>query len=81
MPSPQAIVASLPVAFISLVLVLFPSTLILFRISQLLYPERVGVLMMSEVTIAVLTASIFLSDEYMTALQWVGASAIILRMF
>jgi len=69
MPSPQAIVASLPVAFISLVLVLFPSTLILFSISQLLYPGRVGVLMMSEVAIAVLTASIFSSDEYMTALQ------------
>ena len=78
LPSPKAVAASLPVAFISSALILLPSTLIIFRISQLLYPGRVGVLMMSEVAVAVASASIFLSGEQMTILQWIGAGAIIL---
>lgn len=78
LPSPQAVMASLPLALVSSVIVLLPSTLILFRISQILYPGRVGVLMMSKVAIAIVSASMLLPDEYMTPIQWLGAGAIIL---
>jgi drug/metabolite transporter (DMT)-like permease len=78
LPPPQAVMASLPLALVSSVIVLLPSTLILFRISQILYPGRVGVLMMSEVATAIVSALLLLPDKYMTPIQWFGAGAIIL---
>ena len=43
-----------------------------------LFPGRVGILMMSEVAVAVISAKILLPEEQMVILQWIGASAILL---
>ena len=45
--------------------------------SQLLFPGRVGILMMSEVIVAILSARILIPEESMAFLQWVGAGAIL----
>lgn len=69
---PLAILLSL----ISLCMVL-PAIFLLFWASQLLSPGRVGLLMMSEAVVAVTTAALFLPDETLLILQWVGGVLIV----
>ena len=77
-PSLALIGQNISTAFIWSVIVLLPSFCIIFRISQILFPGRVGILMMSEVAVAVISAKILLPEEQMVILQWIGASAILL---
>ena len=77
-PSLALIGQNFSTAFIWSVIVLLPSFCIIFRISQILFPGRVGILMMSEVAVAVISAKILLPQEQMVILQWIGASAILL---
>ena len=77
-PSLALIGQNFSTAFIWSVIVLLPSFCIIFRISQILFPGRVGILMMSEVAVAVISAKILLPEEQMVILQWVGALAIVL---
>ena len=77
-PSLGLIGENFSTAFIWSVIVLLPSFCIIFRISQILFPGRVGILMMSEVAVAVISAKILLPEEQMVILQWIGASAILL---
>ena len=77
-PSLALIGQNFSTAFILSVIVLLPSFCIIFRISQILFPGRVGILMMSEVAVAVISAKILLPEEQMVILQWIGASAILL---
>ncbi len=77
-PSLALIGQNFSTAFIWSVIVLLPSFCIIFRISQILFPGRVGILMMSEVAVAVISAKILLPEEQMVNLQWIGASAILL---
>ena len=77
-PSLALIGQNFPIAFICSVIVLLPSFCIIFRISQILFPGRVGILMMSEVAVAVISAKILLPEEQMVILQWIGALAILL---
>ena len=77
-PSLALIGQNFPIAFIWSVIVLLPSFCIIFRISQILFPGRVGILMMSEVAVAVISAKILLPEEQMVILQWIGALAILL---
>ena len=77
-PSLGLIGQNFSTAFIWSVIVLLPSFCIIFRISQILFPGRVGILMMSEVAVAVISAKILLPEEQMVILQWIGASAILL---
>lgn len=60
------------------IVVLLPCFCIIFRVSQLLFPGRVGILTMSEVIVAVISASILVPEERMLLIQWVGAIAILL---
>ena len=76
-PSFLLIMENFVLAFTWSVIVLLPSFCIIFRISQILFPGRVGILMMSEVVVAVISAKIFLPEEQMFVLQWVGAIAIL----
>ena len=46
--------------------------------SQLLFPGRVGILAMSEVVVAIISAAILLPEERMLLIQWLGAVAIVL---
>ena len=77
-PSLALIGQNFSTAFIWSVIVLLPSFCIIFRISQILFPGRVGILMMSEVAVAVISAKILLPQEQMVIFQWIGASAILL---
>ena len=76
-PAPDRLFAAMPMIIgISLGLVL-PTTLLLFWASQFLFPGRVGLLMMSEALVAVVSASILLPEERLGAVQWIGAILII----
>jgi drug/metabolite transporter (DMT)-like permease len=68
-------VASVSVA-ISIGLI-FPSILIIFWAQKFLYPGRVSLLMMTEVMVATITASLFLPDEVMGPIEWIGACLIV----
>jgi len=59
------------------VCILLPCFCVIFRVSQLLFPGRVGILGMSEVVVAIVSASILVPEETMAALQWLGAAAIL----
>ena len=77
-PSFSMIGQNFIIAFIWSVIILLPCFCIIFRISQILFPGRVGILMMSEVVVAVISAKILLPEEPMLALQWIGATAIVM---
>ena len=51
--------------------------MIIFKVSQYLFPGRVGLLMMSEVIVAIISASLLLPSETMILRQWFGAIAIV----
>ena len=76
-PSFSLVVENFILAFTWSVIVLLPSFCIIFRISQILFPGRVGILMMSEVVVAVISAKILLPEEEMFVLHWIGAIAIL----
>jgi len=77
-PTMSTFVAALPVAFLASVLVLLPSLFAIFWASRLVFPGRVGILMLSEALVAILSASLLLPEETMTFWQWVGGVVIIL---
>lgn len=70
-----------PTAAFWSIFILLPSFCIIFRVSQLLFPGRVGILTMSEVIVAIVSAAILVPDEKMLLMQWVGAIAILLAGF
>ena len=59
------------------VFMMFPSVFLLLWASQLLSPGRVGLLMMSEIIVALISAGYFLPEEALNALQWLGAGLIL----
>ena len=58
-----------------------PSFMVVFKVSQTLFPGRVAILLMSEIIVAVVTASILLPEERMTLIQWLGALTIVTAGF
>ncbi|WP_347832757.1 EamA family transporter [uncultured Planktomarina sp.] len=56
---------------------IFPSVLIIFWAQKFLYPGRVGLLIMTEVMVAILTASLFLPNEALGFIEWIGACLIV----
>ena len=58
------------------VCILLPSLLLIFKLGGTLPPVRVGILMMSEVVVAIITASLF-ANEYMGLIEWLGAALIL----
>lgn len=81
MPGMAEIIATLPVAAGAGVLILLPSVFVILWISKRLFPGRVGILMMSEAMVAIVSATIFLPHETMTILQWAGGATIIAACF
>lgn len=77
-PDPTRLRAAFPTAAFWSVCIMLPSFCIIFRVSQLLFPGRVGLLTMSEVVVAIVSAAILVPEESLLWLQWVGAVAIIL---
>lgn len=76
-PDLQAVKMALPVAAFWAIFIFVPSFFIIFRISQLLFPGRVGILTMTEAIVAIVSAAILIPEESMLLLQWLGAGAII----
>jgi len=70
--------AAFPTAAFWSIFILLPCFCIIFRVSQLLFPGRVGILTMSEVIVAIISAAILVPEETMVWMQWVGAVAILL---
>ncbi|MBV1863008.1 MAG: DMT family transporter [Rhodobacteraceae bacterium] len=69
--------AAFPIAFIASTLAILPSVFVIFWASKRLFPGRVGILMLSEALVAILSASLLLPEETMTLWQWVGGGIII----
>lgn len=74
-PDASAIVAGLPIAIVT-TLVFLPSMLIIFRINQYISPGLVGLLMISEAVVAVISAWLLLGER-MAPMQWVGAALVL----
>ena len=64
-------------AIIWSIFIMLPGFIVIFKVSQILFPGRVGILMMSEVLVAFISASILLPEETMTTIQWLGAIGIV----
>lgn len=78
LPDFTMIKAAFPTATFWSIFIFLPCFCIIFRVSQLLFPGRVGILTMSEVVVAIISAAILIPDETMLLMQWVGAIAILL---
>jgi len=77
-PSFDQFAAALPLSFFASILVLLPSIYLIFWACRLLFPGRAAVLMMSEALVAVISATLLLPAETMTAQQWVGGAIVLL---
>lgn len=67
----------LPTISLVSIVVMLPVVLAIFWAQKFINPGRVGLLMMSEVLVAVLSASLLLPNERMAIIEWVGAVLII----
>ena len=66
-----------PTAAFWSIVILLPCFFVIFRVSQILFPGRVGLLTMSEVIVAIISAAVLLPEEILMPVQWLGALAII----
>lgn len=76
-PEINLLAKAMPVAGLISLLAFLPAVVLLFWAQKFLFPGRVGLLMMSEVLTAVLTASLLLPDERLSVLEWTGATLIV----
>ena len=77
LPQADAVINALPVALIASLFILLPTGVAIMWIAKRLFPGRIGVLMMSEVLVAILSAAILLPEERLSGIQWLGAAAIV----
>ena len=77
-PVPQlnALLQAIPPAFLASAVVFLPSALLIFRIMQYVSPGLVGILMLSEVLVAAVSAALWLG-ETLSSTQWIGVGAIL----
>ena len=80
-PSVNAVGEVAPVVLLIAFGVLLPSVLLLFWAQRVLFPGRAGLLMMSEVMVAVISASVLLPEEQLSMLSWLGAALIVSACF
>ncbi len=67
-----------PTALLWSIVIILPGFLVIFKVSQILFPGRVGILTMSEVVVAIISASVLLPEEKMGIVHWLGAAAIVM---
>ena len=75
-PNISSVIAATPVAVIVSALIFAPAMLFIVRVQQYLSPSIVGILMLSEVLFAVLSAD-WMLGESMNMIQWLGAVMIV----
>ena len=80
-PSLALMLPVIPISSLIALIIILPSVWIIFWAQKFLFPGRVGLLMMSEVLMAVVSASIFLPEEAMSLMAWCGAILIIAACF
>jgi len=80
-PSLDVVLPSLPLSILISLAIILPSVWLIFWAQKFLFPGRVGLLMMSEVLLAVVSASLFLPEEAMSLMAWCGAVLIIAACF
>jgi len=68
---------AVPISLAVSVFMIIPGAILLIWAQKFLSPGRVGLLMMSEVLVAAMTASYLLPGERMSLLEWVGALLIV----
>ena len=56
---------------------LLPAALMIFWASQFLFPGRVGILLMAEVVVAIISASLLLPEEVLSPVEWLAVVLII----
>jgi len=78
LPDSSMIKAAFPTAAFWSIFIFVPCFCIIFRVSQFLFPGRVGILTMSEVVVAIISAAVLVPEETMLLMQWMGAAAILL---
>ena len=78
LPDFTMIKTAFPTAAFWSIVIFLPCFCIIFRVSQILFPGRVGILTMSEVVVAIISAAILVPEETMLLMEWVGAIAILL---
>jgi drug/metabolite transporter (DMT)-like permease len=78
LPDLAMLKTAFPTAALWSIFIFLPCFCIIFRVSQILFPGRVGILTMSEVVVAIVSAAILVPEETMLLMQWVGAIAILL---
>lgn len=76
LPALTQLKTAFPTAAFWSICILLPCFCIIFRVSQFLFPGRVGILAMSEVVVAIISAAILVPEERMVLIQWLGAIAI-----
>ena len=77
LPEQTSLIEGLPVGTAVAIIGFVPAVVVLFWAQKFLFPGRVGLLMMSEVITAVISASLFLPEETMGPVQWVGAALVV----
>ena len=77
----KTVIDFFPYVFLWSTIIFMPSFMVVFKVSQTLFPGRVAILLMSEIIVAVVTASILLAEERMTLIQWLGALTIVTAGF
>ena len=77
LPEKELIIQVTPFASGISILAILPAVVILFWAQKFLFPGRVGLLMMSEVLAAVISASLLLPEERMSVTEWAGAALIV----
>jgi drug/metabolite transporter (DMT)-like permease len=76
-PPVQSLSTLAPIAVVASLAVILPAVCVLFWSQKFLFPGRAGLLMMSEVLTAIISASLLLPEEAMTLVEWLGAGLII----
>ena len=56
---------------------MLPTFFVIFAVSKILFPGRVGLLTMSEIVVAIFSAAILVPEETLQPIQWLGAVAIV----
>lgn len=76
-PDTEVLVQVLPGASLVSLAVLLPTVGAIFWAQKFLFPGRAGLLMMSEVLTAVVSAGLLLPEERLAGIEWLGAALII----
>lgn len=77
LPGVSTLTPALPLALAVAVFGLLPATVAIFWAGQFLFPGRVGLLLLAEVAVAVISARLLLPEETLTGLQWAAVTLIL----